>query len=114
MGVDRRARGRRAAGARAGRGGAGGGGGGGGGSGAGLFAGPCLVGVLVVEPAGYGSDRVGAVPVAPLLADPGFAGVVGMGAGEVVPVGPRLRLAVSAETSVPVAPPYRPATPRLG
>jgi Trypsin-like peptidase domain len=38
-------------------------------SGAALFAGPFLVGVMVVDPAGFGPDRVMAVPIAPLLAN---------------------------------------------
>jgi tetratricopeptide (TPR) repeat protein len=42
-------------------------------SGAALFAGPVLVGVVVVDPARFGSDRVVAVPVAPLLSDADLA-----------------------------------------
>jgi Trypsin-like peptidase domain len=81
-------------------------------SGAALFAGPFLVGVLVVDPDRFGPDRLVAAAVAPLLTDPALAGL--LDADEVVGVGPRLRLAVSAEVSVAVAPPYRAATPRLG
>src|SRR5438552_4103225 len=38
-------------------------------SGAALFAGPFLVGVVVVDPARFGADRVVAAPIAPLLGD---------------------------------------------
>ena len=83
-------------------------------SGAALFAGPFLVGVVVVDPARFGTDRVVAVPVAPLLAGAELAGLLEVSAGGVAGVGPRLRLAVTAETSLALAPPYRAATPRLG
>ena len=83
-------------------------------SGAALFAGPFLVGVVVVDPARFGTDRVVAAPVAPLLGDAELAGLLETSAEHVVGVGPRFRLAVTAETSVAVAPPYRAATPRLG
>jgi hypothetical protein len=83
-------------------------------SGAALFAGPFLVGVVVVDPARFGTDRVTAAPVAPLLEDAGLAGLLDVSADEVARVGPRLRLAVTAETSLALVPPYRAATPRLG
>ena len=83
-------------------------------SGAALFAGPFLVGVVVVDPARFGTDRVVAAPVAPLLDDAELAGLLGVSAAGVAGVGPRLRLAVTAETSLALAPPYRAATPRLG
>jgi tetratricopeptide (TPR) repeat protein len=83
-------------------------------SGAALFTGPFLVGVAVVDPARFGADRVVAAPVAPLLSDARLAGLLGTSAEHVVEVGPRLRLAVTAETSVALAPPYRAPTPRLG
>src|SRR5271165_661477 len=83
-------------------------------SGAALFAGPFLVAVVVVDPARFGTDRVVAAPVAPLLAGAELAGLLEVSAGGVAGVGPRLRLAVSAETSLALAPPYRAATPRLG
>jgi tetratricopeptide (TPR) repeat protein len=83
-------------------------------SGAALFAGPFLVGVVVVDPARFGADRVVAVPIAPLLADAELAGLLDVSADGVAGMGPRLRLAITAETSVALAPPYRAATPRLG
>src|SRR5205823_917985 len=83
-------------------------------SGAALFAGPFLVGVVVTDPARFGADRVVAAPVAPLLDDTTLAGLLGASTADVLGVGPRLRLAVTAETSVALAPPYRAATPRLG
>ena len=83
-------------------------------SGAALFAGPFLVGVVVVDPARFGTDRVVAAPIAPLLADADLAGLLDVSADGVAGVGPRLRLAVTAETSLALAPPYRSATPRLG
>ena len=46
-------------------------------SGAALFAGPFLVGIVIIDPARFGADRVVAVPVAPLLADADLAGLVG-------------------------------------
>ncbi len=83
-------------------------------SGAALFAGPFVVGVVVVDPARFGTDRVVAAPAAPLLAGAELAGLLEVSAGGVAGVGSRLRLAVSAETSLALAPPYRAATPRLG
>ena len=83
-------------------------------SGAALFAGPFLVGVVVIDPARFGTDRVVAAPIAPLLADAELAGLLDVSAEGVAGVGPRLRLAVTAETSLALAPPYRAATPRLG
>jgi hypothetical protein len=83
-------------------------------SGAALFAGPFLVGVVVVDPARFDPDRVVAVPMAPLLADAELAGLLGVSADGVAGVGPRLRLAVTADTSLALAPPYRPAPLWLG
>src|SRR6185437_3274835 len=83
-------------------------------SGAALFTGPFLVGVVVIDPARFGTDRVAAAPVAPLLDDAELAGRLGVSADGVAEVGPRLRLAVTAGTSLALAPPYRAATPRLG
>jgi tetratricopeptide (TPR) repeat protein len=83
-------------------------------SGAALFAGPFLVGVVVVDAARFGADRMMAAPVAPLLADAELAGLFGVGAVGVLEVGPQFRLAVTAETSIALAPPYRAPTGRLG
>ena len=83
-------------------------------SGGALFAGPFLVGVVVVDPARFGADRVVAAPIAPLLGDAELAGLIGASPESVVGVGPRFRLAVTAERSVALAPPYRAPTPRLG
>ncbi|MCU1483158.1 MAG: Tetratricopeptide repeat-containing protein, partial [Subtercola sp.] len=81
-------------------------------SGAALFTGPFLVGVLVVDPAGFAPDRVVAAPIAPLLADPTLARL--LGEPPLTAVGPRPRLAITADTSIAVAPPYRAASGRLG
>jgi len=83
-------------------------------SGAALFTGPFLIGVVVVDPARFGTDRLVAAPVGPLLGDAELAGLLGTSAERVAGVGPRLRLAVTGETSVALAPPYRAPTPRLG
>ena len=83
-------------------------------SGAALFAGPFLVGVVVVDPARFGTDRVAAAPIAPLLEDAELAGLLDVSAKVVAGVGPRLRLAVTGETSLALAPPYWAATSRLG
>jgi hypothetical protein len=83
-------------------------------SGAALFAGPFLVGVVVIDPARFGPDRVVAAPVAPLLDDAGLAGLLDVSADGVAGVGPWLRLAVTAGTSLALAPPYRPVPPWLG
>jgi tetratricopeptide (TPR) repeat protein len=83
-------------------------------SGAALFAGPFLVGVLVIDPPGFSPDRVVAAPVAPLLAELDLAKLLETTAEQVVGVGPRFRLAVTAETSVALAPPYRAPTTGLG
>ncbi|WP_346619580.1 tetratricopeptide repeat-containing serine protease family protein [Blastococcus montanus] len=82
-------------------------------SGAALFAGPFLVGVVIVDPARFGTDRVVAAPTAPLKADPALTALLGPPA-VVTRVGPRLRLAITADTSVAVTPPYRAASARLG
>jgi tetratricopeptide (TPR) repeat protein len=58
-------------------------------SGAALFAGPFLVGVVVVDPAGFGTDRVVAAPVAPLLTDADLAALLDTGSERVVGVGPQ-------------------------
>ena len=83
-------------------------------SGAALFAGPFLVGVVVIDPARFGTGRVAAAPIAPQLADAELASLLGASADSIVRVGPRLRLAVTADTTVALAPPYRAPTPRLG
>jgi hypothetical protein len=41
-------------------------------SGAAVFSGPLIVGVVVVDPAHFGTDRLQAVPVAAMISDPGF------------------------------------------
>src|SRR6266581_500195 len=65
-------------------------------SGAALFAGPFLVGVVVVDPAGFGPDRVAAAPVAPLLADTDLAALLDTGIDRLVGVGPQSREQVRA------------------
>jgi hypothetical protein len=83
-------------------------------SGAALFTGPFLVGLMVVDPARFGADRLAAAPIAPLLHDAELAGLLGISTERVIGVGLRPRFAVTAETSVGLAPPYRAPTPRLG
>ena len=83
-------------------------------SGAALFAGPFLVGVVVVDPADFGTDRVVAAPIAPLAGHPDATALLDTRAESFATVGPRLRLAVTAETSVALASPYRAVTSRLG
>ena len=48
-------------------------------SGAALFAGPFLVAVVIIDPARFGTDRVVAAPIAPLLGDAELAGLLGRG-----------------------------------
>ena len=80
-------------------------------SGAALFAGPFLVGVVVVDPARFGADRVVAAPVAPLLGDAELAGLLGARADAVVGWGrgsgwryrPRPRLRLPRRTGPPTA-----------
>ncbi len=59
-------------------------------SGAALFAGPFLVGVVVAQPAHFGTDRVAVVPVAALLADADLARLLDTRPDSLVRVGPQL------------------------
>jgi hypothetical protein len=78
-------------------------------SGAALFAGPYLVGVVVVDPRRYGTDRLQATPISALDEFPDWWQAVGIGGvPELVGVGPRFRLAVTQDLSLVLAPPYRP------
>jgi hypothetical protein len=81
-------------------------------SGAGLVAGPYLVGVVVVDPARYGPDRLVVVPAARLLAGTVFAAALGQPV-DAVPVGAGWRLEYATGRSVTLAPPYRPLPPGL-
>jgi tetratricopeptide (TPR) repeat protein len=47
-------------------------------SGAAVFAADLLVGVVVVDPAHFGTDRLAAVPVVTLAAEPGFRSTIGL------------------------------------
>ncbi len=76
-------------------------------SGAGLFAGRFLVGVVVVDPAKFGPDRLHAAPLAPLLQDPELARLLDV-VGAVQPVRLPDRLAVTADLTVGLRPPYQP------
>jgi tetratricopeptide (TPR) repeat protein len=89
---------------------AGGGSGWAGMSGAALFAGPHLVGVVVVDPARFGPDRVVAIPAAVLAPDEEFGRLVGV-QRDLTTVGSRFRLEVAAGLSVAVVSPYRPLPP---
>jgi tetratricopeptide (TPR) repeat protein len=71
-------------------------------SGAALFAGPFLVGVVVVHPAHFGTDRGRSDPVAALLADAELARLLDTSTDSLVDVGPQL------------APQYQAPTPWLG
>jgi tetratricopeptide (TPR) repeat protein len=79
-------------------------------SGAGLLVGPCLVGIVVVDPARYGTDRLVAVPADRLLSAAGFGEVLGA-APEPVAVGAQWRLEYAAGRAVALAAPYRPLPP---
>jgi tetratricopeptide (TPR) repeat protein len=81
-------------------------------SGAGLLVGPYLVGVVVVDPARYGPDRLVVVPAARLLADTAFAAALGEPV-DAAPVGAGWRLEYATGRSVTLAPPYRPLPPGL-
>jgi hypothetical protein len=56
-------------------------------SGAALFAGPFLVGVVIVDPARFGTDRVVAAPIVPLLDDAELAGLLNVSAEGAARVG---------------------------
>ena len=79
-------------------------------SGAGLVVGPCLVGVVVVDPARYGTDRLVAVPIARLLTANGFCDALGE-RPEPMAVGSEWRLEYTQDRSLSLAAPYRPLPP---
>jgi Trypsin-like peptidase domain/Tetratricopeptide repeat/Anaphase-promoting complex subunit 5 len=79
-------------------------------SGAGLVVGPYLVGVVVVDPGRYGTDRLVVVPAARLLDNPAFAAALGKPI-DAAPVGAGWRLEYATGRSVTLAPPYRPLPP---
>ncbi len=84
-------------------------------SGAAVIADSHLVGVITVDPARY-QDRLVAVPVGPLLADPGFRARLdahGVRA-EAAPVGAAWYLRLPGEQTVSLAPAYRPVSRRFG
>jgi tetratricopeptide (TPR) repeat protein len=76
-------------------------------SGAALMVGPYLVGILVVDPVKYGTDRLVAVPVSMVVESPGFVEAVG-GRPELVPIGADWRLEYAAGKSIALTAPYRP------
>ena len=83
-------------------------------SGAGVIADSHLVGVVTVDPARY-QDRLVAVPVSRLLADPGFRALLaghGMPA-EKVPVGAGRYLRLQGGQTVSLDPAYRPVSRRF-
>lgn len=82
-------------------------------SGAALFAGPFLVGIVVIDPPRF-EDRVVAVPVAPTLRDPSVASLLGTSPERVTIVRPRFGLQITDQTSVVVRPPYRAANDLVG
>lgn len=77
-------------------------------SGAALFAGPYLVGVVAVDPARYGPDRVVATPISAIGNDPSWWRWLDGDASGLVAVRPRFRLAVTTDLSLVLAPPYWP------
>jgi len=79
-------------------------------SGAGLVAGVYLIGVVVVDPPKYGTDRLVAVPVAALLEAPGFCDALGE-SPTLVDVDAAWRLEYAAGRSLTLAAPYRPLPP---
>ncbi len=83
-------------------------------SGAAVIADSHLVGVITVDPARY-QDRLVAVPVSRLLADPGFrARLAAHGVpAEAAPVGGGWYLRLPGEQTVSLAPAYRPVSRRL-
>ncbi|MGN7200335.1 tetratricopeptide repeat protein, partial [Arthrobacter sp. SAFR-044] len=78
-------------------------------SGAAVFAGRYLVGVVAIDPARYGTDRVHAVSMSGLLQDdPDLAALLGIGdMREIEPVHLPSRLAITAQDSIGLRPPYR-------
>ena len=77
-------------------------------SGAAVFAGPYLVGVVIVDPARFGEGRLVAAAISPLSTDPRFVALAGTAAAAPLPVQPRFRLAVTQDLSVLLRPPYQP------
>ena len=84
-------------------------------SGAGVIADNHLVGVITVDPARY-QDRLVAVPVSRLLADPGFLARLAAHrvAAEAAPVGADWYLRLPGGQTVSLAPAYRPVSRRFG
>jgi tetratricopeptide (TPR) repeat protein len=79
-------------------------------SGAGLLAGAYLIGVVVVDPPKYGTDRLVAVPAAALLGAPGFCDALGESPA-LVDVDAAWRLEYAAGRFLTLAAPYRPLPP---
>ncbi len=77
-------------------------------SGAAVFAGPYLVGVVIVDPARFGEDRLVAAATSSLCADARFAELADANAEALQSVQPRFRLAVTQDLSVLLQPPYVP------
>jgi hypothetical protein len=77
-------------------------------SGAAVFAGPYLVGVVIVDPVRFGEDRLVAAATSPLFADARFTELTDANAAVLRSVQPRFRLAISQQLSVLLQPPYRP------
>lgn len=78
-------------------------------SGAAVFSGRYLVGVVVVDPGRYGTDRAHAVPLAGLLESGlGLAAVLGVDADDLEDVQMPSRLAFTPQESVGLRPPYLP------
>jgi CheY-like chemotaxis protein len=77
-------------------------------SGAAVFAGPYLIGVVIVDPEQFSEARLVAAATSPLCADARFAELVGASTAALQSVQPRFRLAVTQELSIVLRPPYRP------
>ena len=80
-------------------------------SGAAVFAGPYLVGIVIVNPARFGEDRLVVAAVSALCQNTQFAELAGVDGTALKSVQPRFRLAVSQDLSVLLQPPYRPLLP---
>jgi tetratricopeptide (TPR) repeat protein len=78
-------------------------------SGAALFSGPLIVGIIVVDPPRFGTDRLEAVPIAKMLAEPGFHEALAVDSGRKLV--PRVVEDIDIARGV-LRQPYRPLPPR--
>ena len=76
-------------------------------SGAAVFAGPYLIGVVIVDPDRFGEDRLVSAATSQLVTDMGFAELTGANPEALLSVEPKFRLAVTQDLSVLLQPPYQ-------